>query len=140
MAIYLKKNTTLTRLSVNFNGIWSFATPTNRVRQDEGVSYYKIDYPFGVTNSQEKNPQKIQQVGTAGDYLVLDTLGTYSIVSKKKYDILFPPSINYHTAPPPLSSEALKDPNFLTKIAEGTDNLEYNSTQRSASTRPTSTY
>ena len=140
MAIYLKKNTTLTRLSVNFNGIWSFATPTNRVRQDEGVSYYKIDYPFGVTNSQEKNPQKIQQVGTAGDYLVLDTLGTYSVVSKKKYDKLFPPSINYHTNPPPLSSNALKDPNFLTKVAKGLASPEYNSTQRSTSTPPTTGY
>lgn len=140
MVIYLKKNTTLTRLSVNFNGIWSFATPINMVRQDEGVFYYKIDYPFGATNAQEKNPKNVQQLGAAGDYLVLDTLGTYSVVSKKKYDILFPPSINYHTAPPPLSSNALKDPNFLTKLVEETERPEYNSTQGTTSTTGTSTY
>ena len=140
MANYLKKNTKLTRLSVNFNGIWSFATPINMVRQDEGVFYYKIDYPFGVTNAQEKNPRKIQQVGATGDYLLLDTLGTYSVVSKKKYDILFPPSINYHTAPPPLSSNALKDPNFLTKLAKESERPEYNSTQATPSATGTSTY
>jgi hypothetical protein len=140
MAIYLKRNITATKLSVLHNGAWKFGLPTNKVRLSEGISYYKIDYIFGVLDSQEQNPMNVLQIGQPFDYLVSDTLETYSVMSKKKYDVLFPSPIQYHTTPPPLSSEALKDPNFLTKVVEGQTSPQYNSTQATPSTTGTSTY
>ena len=140
MAIYLKNNTTATKLSVLHHGTWKFALPTNKVRVSEGISYYKINYTFGVLDSEEQYPLNILQIGQPFDYLVLDALGTYSVMSQKEYNILFPQPIQYHTTPPPLSSEALKDPNFLTKVVEGQTSPQYNSTQATPPTTGTSTY
>jgi len=133
-----------TRLSVKFPGRgWAFAKPTNKVREELGISYYRIGFEFCVVERTVRIPSsrtKYSQVGSGGDYLARDIFGNLTVMKKKIYDTLYP-SQSY-TPPPksPLSSEALKDPNFLTKIAEGAATLEYNRTQRSASTRRTSRY
>tara|TARA_R110000824_G_scaffold2558_1_gene11709 strand:+ start:1261 stop:1713 length:453 start_codon:yes stop_codon:yes gene_type:complete len=120
-----------TKLSVNFNftGVWHFALPTNMVRNDSGSKYYKISFPFGILDYRQTNPRIWLNRGNAGDYLVVNSQGTYGIVSKALYDSRFPSPLNYHTEPQPLSSKALQDPNFLTKIAEEYDGPSYNSIQ-----------
>jgi len=132
-----------TKLSVNFPGKgWAFAFPTDKTREELGISYYRIGFEFAAVDQSVTDPNnrtKHSQVGSGGDYLARDIFGNLTVVKKKIYDTLYP-SQRYTPPPkPPLSSEALKDPNFLTKIAEGTANLKYNSTQRST-TPTTSTY
>ena len=131
-----------TKLSVMFPGKgWFFAVATNKVREDAGISYYRIDRKFGTVAQKERDPTKLTQVGSIGDYLAKDSFGTLTIMKKKVYEVLFPNFVSSASMhPAPLSSEALKDPNFLTKIAERTPQPEYNTTQRSTSTTRTTLY
>lgn len=118
-----------TKLSVYFKGEWKFATPTEMVRNDEGVRYFRIGFPFGTVDYRQQNPEILLNRGSSGDYLVINSNNRYGIISKALYEGRFPPPINYHTTPEPLSSKALKDPKFLTKIAEEYGGASYDSIQ-----------
>ena len=118
-----------TKLSVLFRGRWSYAVPTNKIKEEGGVSFYKINRKFGIVRRSERNPAAHSKVGVAGDYLTIDISGDYGIMKKKIFDAFFPSQKTTPSPAPILSSQALEDPKFLTNIVEKYRSSDSNSTQ-----------
>ena len=109
-----RKDTPLTRITVYFNGKWSFANLSSPTKYTEDQNFYLINYPFGLTKSNVLNPAHFSVKGDPGDYVSLDRQGALALVTASNYALLFPGPQEIPTPPP--SSEQLRDPNFLTKI------------------------
>jgi hypothetical protein len=107
-----------TKLSVYLNGIWQFATLTNPIRVEDGQSFYRIIYKFGLTKNSETLPTNYTLEGSPGDYVAMDSTGELSLVKKDEYKRLFP-VLNKKPKRMPDSSKKLKDPNYITKIVRG---------------------
>jgi len=104
-----------TQLSVKANGRWQFTTLARASKRAEGLSYYRIQFPFGLVNSKTRDPKIIMQYGEPGDYVSIDRLGELSLVKKDMYDLRFPKK---DTRPQtiPTTSKKLSDPKFITDI------------------------
>ena len=109
-----RKDTPLTRVTVYFNGKWSFANLSSPTKSTEDQNFYLISYSFGLTKSNVLNPAQFSVKGDPGDYVSLDRQGVLALVTASNYALLFPSSQQIPTPPP--SSEQLRNPNFLTKI------------------------
>ena len=106
----------ITRLSVYFGGSWQFTSPMGEGVTQRGVYYFEIPYKFGILEQFQTNPSKTINRGEAGDYLVVRD--QYSIMSRTKFDILFPTRITTPSAPPTRNSALLADPKFLEGIIQ----------------------
>jgi hypothetical protein len=107
----------LINLSVYANGRWSFATLNAPTVVTSDQNFYLISYPFGLLTKAQSNPAKFSIKGEPGDYVSQDIQGTLALVKASVFALQFPGP--QQITPPPPSSESLKDPNFLTKIQEG---------------------
>ena len=112
--ILVRKDLPLVRFSVFTNGRWSFASLVTPTRVTADQSFFLISYPFGLHKSASTNPSKYSVKGAPGDYISRDQLGIIALVTAPQYALQFPGPQEIPT--PPLSSEQLRDPNFLTKI------------------------
>ena len=112
--IIRRDNYPLSKLSVLSNGNWIFRSPTNFVKNINGVSYYKITSKFGLGKSNLRNPSKYSIQGKPGDYVAVRA-GVYSYVPKelfKKIDI----KRSQKQEKPYKNSKLLKDKNFITNL------------------------
>ena len=112
--ILIRERLRATQLSVKVNGGWQFATLQRASKRLNGLSYYRIQFPFGLVNSRANNPKIIMEYGDPGDYVAMDRLGELSLVKKDMYDMLFARPKNPVTRP--VSSKKLSDPKFITDI------------------------
>jgi hypothetical protein len=118
-------NNPTTKLSILYQGSWSFATPTQEVVKTEKQSIYRIDYKFGLVKQNEELPNKITQIGNKGDYVSLDPAGVMSLMTASEYKRIYKKVQNKE----PLisrSSKNLRDPNFLTKVLQESPTSSYN--------------
>ena len=104
-----------TKLSVEYEGQWVFATLATPTRVTETQSFYLISYPFGLVKQAERNPRKTTLNGKIGSYVAKNNDGTLTVVTKEEYDRLFPRSLKDRPYTP-VTSDALTDPNYLTTI------------------------
>tara|TARA_R110000765_G_scaffold183244_4_gene289141 strand:+ start:1642 stop:2211 length:570 start_codon:yes stop_codon:yes gene_type:complete len=111
--ILVRKDLPLVRSSVFVNGRWSFASLITPTRVTADQSFFLIIYPFGLHRSGSKNPSKYAVKGAPGDYISRDQRGFLALVTAPHYALQFPGPQQIPTQP--LSSEQLRDPNFLTK-------------------------
>jgi hypothetical protein len=104
-----------TQLSVKVNGGWQFATLQRASKRLNGLSYYRIQFPFGLVNSRANDPKIIMEYGDPGDYVAMDRLGELSLVKKDMYDLQFAKP-NTRPEVRPVNSKKLSDPKFITDI------------------------
>lgn len=115
--IFPKANRTLGAVSVYRNGRWSFATLKTPTVQTVDQQFFRINYPFGIHKRGSKNPAKYAVKGQPGDYVAVDFLGTFSLVTEQQYSLLFPTQ-NANPPVPLKTSELLTDPKYITKITQ----------------------
>ena len=125
--ILAKPVETFTKVSIYFNGAWQFVTLANPIKVAKNQSFYRIDYKFGIVESKQLNPAKITFAGKPGDYVALDSLGVYSLVTKDQYQQMFSPK-NSKSNAGPVSSTKLKNSNYITEIVKGSGPTASNST------------
>ena len=111
--IFPKANKPLAAVSVYRNGRWSFATLKTPTRILETQQFFKINFPFGLHKKGSQNAAIYAVKGNPGDYVSVDRLGTFALVTADDYLRKFPTP--QQIPPTPNSSEKLRDPNFLTK-------------------------
>jgi len=111
-----RKDKPLTRLSVYYNGRWSFATLENPTRTTSDQNFYLVSSPFGLIREGVTNPSKYAVKGKAGEYVSVDKQGRLALVRSDLWALLFPKNQQIPTAPP--SSELLRNKNFLTKTLQ----------------------
>jgi len=135
--IFPKKNKKLTQLSVNINGVWTFAgmgVPTKIV---DNLSIYKINYKFGLLYEGTTSPDSPPVLGQRGDYVSVDPTGGMQIITSSMYRMMYPEKNSVTTKV--VSSKSLSDPNFIDKVIKNSNTSEYNkpmSTMRKTSDRP----
>lgn len=115
--IFPRKNPRLAKLSVYRGGEWLFSSPVDLKRVTEDQSFYLISEKFGLVNENINNPGKPVKIGVPGDYVAVDRVGVMSLVTEAEFKMLFPAK-KLSATKPLTSSEALKDPNFLTNIVK----------------------
>jgi hypothetical protein len=118
---------TYTRVSAYLGGVWQFVALTNPVKKANNQSFYRIDYKFGIVKTKQSDPAKITFAGNPGDYVALDTVGNYSLITKDQYQQMFSPK-NSKSNAGPVSSAKLKNPNYITEIVKGSGPTASNST------------
>ena len=136
--IFVQESPPLNSLSIFKGGIWQFTTPTNETMVSENQSFFLMSYPFGILKQGTFNPKAWAVTGKPGDYVAIDSTGTYSLVTKAEYARQFPhPNLN----PPaqPNDSSQIKDKNFLTNILKGSGSAVSNN-KISKPTPPTTGY
>jgi hypothetical protein len=113
--ILLRRNRSLTALSVYIGGRWVFTYPTEVVKTKDQQDFFLISVPFGLVKQGTQDPKITTIKGAPGDYVARDQTGTYCLVTAEQFKQLFPaPNLN-----PPKSSnnsDQLKDPKFITNI------------------------
>ena len=94
-----------------------------------------MDVKFGTKRGRATDPKVPYQRGMPGDYLGLDSLGVYTVLTEKQFLRLFPiPNQN----PPhnPCTDKELRDPKFLTDVIQkqtaATSNTQYGTSYKSA--------
>jgi hypothetical protein len=93
--IFVRRQTKRSRFSVQRSGIWGFENYNNYTITNviDGVFYYKIPFKFGVLDSGQFNPNILQKIGEAGDYLSVDQLGNLDILTEANF-LLKNPNLN----------------------------------------------
>jgi hypothetical protein len=115
----------INKLSVYTFGVWKFAIPSNPIKQTLEANYYKINFKFGVLNSNQIDPRNTKARGEAGDYLVQDINNNYSVMTQAEYNLYFPTALQ-EVKKEPLTSNALKNPQFLTDILKNSEESSSN--------------
>tara|TARA_R110001583_G_scaffold3329_1_gene21612 strand:- start:562 stop:1143 length:582 start_codon:yes stop_codon:yes gene_type:complete len=123
----------ITRLSVYYNGQWTFADFSTPTRTTETQSFYLISYTFGLVRQGEANPAQRAFNGDAGSYAIQDRDGSLSIATPTQYAQLFPRRLVDRPAPP-LTSALLADPKYLTNVVRKSRNEGFNTIQVGANT------
>tara|TARA_R110000796_G_C14391212_1_gene416465 strand:+ start:128 stop:721 length:594 start_codon:yes stop_codon:yes gene_type:complete len=118
----------LTRLSVYFEGQWTFATLSTPTRSTETQSFYLISYSFGLVRQGVANPAQRALNGEAGSYAIQDRDGSLSMATPAQYEQLFPRILVDRPAPP-TTSQLLQDPNYLTNVVRKSRNEGSNTIQ-----------
>lgn len=118
--IFPKKEPALTRMSVQLNGRWVFATPTQALLKNvkDGVAYFRMTTPFGILRTGAKDPSKTVARGPSGWYLARKSNGEYYVLPKDTYDIFFPKPVTTPKTQAPTSSKALKSKDFYTNVVK----------------------
>jgi hypothetical protein len=128
----------LVYISIYKDGIWQFVSPLNPIKVYEDQSFYLMSYAFGLVSQGTFDPKRRAVTGVAGDYVVLNSKGDYTLVTKAEYARQFPPP-NLHPPERPNNSSQIKDKNFLTNILKGSGSPVSNS-KISKPTPPNSGY
>lgn len=123
----------LTKLSVFYEGQWTFATLQNPTSTTESQEYYLISYEFGLVPKNESLPSKFALRGKAGSYAIKASDGTLSTVTDEQYQRAFP-SVLLDRPAPPITSALLTDPKYLTDTVRKTKNEDSDSIQVGQST------
>ena len=131
--ILVKPVNPLTSLSVRRNGVWNFESPTKVTKVDNNQTFYLMSNPFGLVKEGTVDPKVRVISGAPGDYISINIMGVYSLVTKAEYAMKFPPP-NLTPPTPPTNSSQIKDKNFLTNILKGSGSTISNS----KTTKPTS--
>lgn len=113
--IYPRSNPIPAKLVVYRTGRWIFAAPTGLVNQYQNLKFYQINSRFGIVNNNQTNPTVIVEEGSPGDYLVVNSLGAYSIVTQEMYKNYIPSNVGTEIKKP-VNSNELKNPDYITKI------------------------
>jgi hypothetical protein len=119
--IFARQPARLTQFSVFTNGRWNFAILQSPIKSTPTLSYFQIPYRFGLVSATQSNPSKIKMYGKPGEYVTRNTENILSVVSEAQFKRLFPtPNIT----PPQrgVTSQALSDPNYLTKTLRKSEN------------------
>jgi len=107
------------RLTIFVNGSWIFVAPPAKPNFTKNkVEYYKMRFKFGITDEFETNPRQTLGLGRVEDYLVVDAYSVYSIMTKEKFALIYPPKlvgISSHTM---RTSRDLAQPGYLESIIE----------------------
>ncbi len=113
-----------TQLSIRYKGAWTFVTPSNVISEYQGRKFYRIDYPFKLIKEGESNPVK-GVPRTAGNYIAINEAGVIDFLDERSYRQIFPIK-NRKPPAAPISSNNLRDPNFLTKVLQESPTSSYN--------------
>ncbi len=87
-----KREFPVRRISVYRGGSWSFTTfPSTDVSFRDGTNrFIQVGEKFGLCRTNQNDPSKSTFRGTAGDYIVVDALGSLSLLSKSLFDSMYP--------------------------------------------------
>ena len=87
-----KREFPLRRISVYRGGAWSFTTfPSTDVSFRDGTNrFIQVGEKFGLCRTNQNDPSKSTFQGTAGDYIVVDALGSLSLLTKSLFDSMYP--------------------------------------------------
>lgn len=113
------KKYALNRISVYVQGTWRFVLSLGTpVKITTDASYYKMNTKFGISYSNKRSADNPYITGKSGDYIIVTSASRFGVVTKEEYSIYFPKQKNSDNSnnQPTITSESLKDPNFLTNI------------------------
>lgn len=135
--IFPRKPSRLTSLAFYQNGRWQFGSLGNTAFvSDSDQKIYRIGVKFSLVSENENDPSRGLIIGQPGDYVGVDRLGTFSLITKEQYNYRFPKkSKPTYTAE---TSETLRDPNYITEIVRGSAATTSNTTPRTTYTPSTS--
>ena len=133
--ILLRQDRPLTSLSVYRNGVWRFEAVDYAAikKREKNQTFYLMSEAFGLVRQGTVDPKVRVVSGAPGDYISINIMGVYSLVTKAEYAMKFPPP-NLTPPTPPNNSSQIKDKNFLTNILKGSGST----TSNSKTTKPTS--
>ena len=112
--VFTKTPINLTKVSIYMNGRWNPSILQSPTKTTPTLSYFQIDYKFGLVASTQSDPSKIKLHGNPGDYVTRNNENNLSIVTPAQFHRLFPKK---DITPPyrGVTSQELSDPNYLAK-------------------------
>jgi hypothetical protein len=120
------------RISVYRQGSWRFTTfSTDQiVFVDDTNSYVKVSEMFGLSRTNQNDPAKPEVRGRAGDYIVVDDLGSLALMKQEDFDALFPPPIEGVSRPK--NSDTFMSEKYMGPSSENTNKSNSNMTSNSS--------
>ena len=123
--LYPRRIPVLTQVSIKYQSSWLFISLNNAIYESSMEKVYRLDYTFGLVESEQPDPSKFSVKGNPGDYIIEDSFGTYIRMTPKEYRMKYP-TPNKTKKVQVRTSKNLKDPNYLTKVLQESPTSSYN--------------
>ena len=129
---YRRPPAPLVRLAFYYNGRWQFGTlERSPFISSDDQKIYRLIVKFSLLPANVRDPARGSIIGNPGDYVGVDSLGVMSLITKEQYQYRFPKKRKPAYAP--VTSESLKNPNYITEIVRGSAPTTSNTTLRTTS-------
>jgi hypothetical protein len=123
------------RISVYRNGAWFFTTfsSTDVSFRDDTSRFIQVGQKFGLCRTNQNDPSKSIFQGIAGDYIVVDALGSLSLLKKNLFDSMYPKK--KETSPPLQNSRDFLNTKYMGNTVENSPPPTSNSSEVNTPTR-----